>query len=139
MSEPEENDTMSGSPAGTPLEEYQAFIDGLLGWPRHSVIARWVREWGTDLPKTYQPPEEFHQKMCLFTPEQRQVMADMLQEEHESGVHSVLAYLTDKINIDGLRLSRNGVELAIEPYGAEMYWDWRQRCMEGTWPEDADR
>jgi hypothetical protein len=122
----------------TPLQEYQAFIDGLLEWPRTSVTARWVREWGTDTPKTYQPPEEFHERMRLFTPEQRQIMANMLQQEREGAIHGVLAYLTDKINGEGLRLTRNGVELAVEPYGTEMYWDWGQRCDGKGWPEDTD-
>jgi hypothetical protein len=123
---PEKSDERAISPTRTPLEEYQAFIDGLLGWPRHAVIARWVREWGTPGPKTYQTPEAFNQRMRLFTAEQRQVLADMLQEEHEAGIHAVLAYLTDKVNLEGLRLSRYGVELAIEPYGTEMFWDWRE-------------
>ncbi len=123
---------------GTPLEEYQAFIDGLLGWPSHSVIARWVREWGTETPKPYQPPEEFNQRMAPFTPEQRQVIADMLQQERLAGIHSFLAYLTDKINLEGLRISRQGVELAVEPYGTEMYWDFGQRWDGKPWPDEAD-
>lgn len=73
--------------------------------------------------------------MRLFTPEQRQIVADMLQEEHEGGILTVLAYITDKINLEGLRLSREGMELAIEPYGTEMYRDYGQRCDGREWPD----
>ncbi len=112
------------NPAGTPLEEYRAFIDGLLEWPRVSVPARWAREWGNKpSTSTYQTPADFDAKMHQFTPEQRQVVAELMQEEHEGGIYTFLAYLTDKINIEGLRLHRNGVPLAIEPYGSEMYYD----------------
>lgn len=124
------------APPTTPLKEYQSFVDGLLGWPRVSVTSRWVREWGTNAPKTYQTPEEFNTQMRLFTPEQRQVVADLLQSEHDASIHDVLAYMNDKINVEGLRLVRNGVELAIEPYGTELYWDWHQRCRGGQWPVD---
>lgn len=134
--EPEPDDDNRNMPAGTPLQEYQAFIDGLLEWPRHSVIARWAREWGNrPLGSTYVTPPDFDAKMRPFTHEQRQIMAELLQKEHEAGIHAFLAYLTDKINGEGLRIYRNDVPLAIEPYGSEMYYDWVCRCHGSGWPE----
>ena len=54
---------------GDPLEEYKAFIDGLLGWPRTSVMARWAREWGDGQEKTYRVPPEFGALMAGLTAE----------------------------------------------------------------------
>ncbi len=122
----------------TPLEEYKQFIDDLLGWPSVSVKARHVREWGTSGEKSYQVSEDFTQLMATFTEEQRQRMADMLQTAHESGLLSVLAYLSDEINLRGLRIARNGVELAVEPYGTELYWDWTARRDGAAWPDATD-
>ena len=134
--EPENNDDNGNMPAGTPLQEYQTFIDGLLEWPRYSVIARWTREWGSRPPDSvYVTPPDFDAKMRQFTHEQRQVMAEMIQQEHEGAIGSVLAYLTDKIYSEGLRIYKNGVPLAIEPYDTEMYYDWVCRCHGSSWPE----
>jgi hypothetical protein len=44
----------------------------------------------------------------------------MLQDARDGGIHDVLAYLTDEINLGGLRLVKNGVELAVEPYGTDV-------------------
>jgi hypothetical protein len=73
--------------------------------------------------------------MAKFTEEQRQLIATMLQESHEDGLFAVLSYLADDINIDGLRLSRNGIEFAIEPYGYTLYEDWMSRSQGYDWPE----
>src|SRR5690349_15412019 len=109
----------------TPLQEYQAFIDSLLEWPRVSVKARHVREWGNRHPlSTYQTPEEFDAKMRLFTAEQRQSISDMLQEERDASIHAILNFLNDEIISGCLRLVRNGQELPVEPYGENLYMDW---------------
>ena len=59
----------------------------------------------------------------------------MVQRSRDGGIHDTLVYLADEINLGGLRLSRNGMELAIEPYGTEMYFDWLARLAGDDWPE----
>src|SRR5437763_267481 len=100
---------------GDPVEEYKAFIDGLLGWPRTSVPARWAREWGDGQEKTYRVPPEFDALMAELTAGQRLAIADLLQKAHDGGVHEVLTYL------EPYALSREGVPLAVEPFGTEMH------------------
>ena len=116
------------------LEEYQAFIDGLLAWPQVSVGARRAKDgvWNRN-----QIPEQqkFNQLLEELTPEQREILAEMLQGEHDRGLFDILAYLSEEINLRGLRLARNGVELAVEPYGTEMYYDWTCRRAGDAWPE----
>lgn len=116
------------------LKEYQAFIDGLLGWPQSSIGARQAKAgiWNVnEIPEQ----EKFNKLLKELPPEQRETLAEMLQNEHASGLFAVLAYLTDEINLRGLRLVRNGIELAVEPYGTEMYYDWTCRRAGDAWPE----
>lgn len=112
------------------LEEYKTFIDGLCGWPQSSVGACRARE-GIWNRNDISEQDKFNKLLKELTPEQRETLAQMLQGEHDSGLFAVLAYLTDK----GLRLVRNGVELAVEPYGTEMYHDWNCRRAGDAWPE----
>jgi len=116
------------------IELYKAFIDDLLTWPRTSVTARRVREWRDGTTKAYEVSPEFNELMAQFTSEQRHEIANMPQESHESGMFAVLAYLTDEINLRGLRLSRNGIMVAVEPFGSTLYEDWIWRRDGSNWP-----
>jgi hypothetical protein len=115
-------------------ELYKAFIDDLLTWPRTSVTARHVKEWRDGTPKPYELSPEFNDLMAKFTSEQRHLIANMLQESHESGMFAVLAYLTDEINLRGLRLSRDEITFPVEPFGSTLYEDWIWRRDGGSWP-----
>jgi len=118
----------------TPIELYKAVIDDLLTWPRTSVMARHVRGWRDGTPKPYELSPEFNDIMAKFTSEQRHLIATMLQESHESGMFAVLAYVTDEINLRGLRLSREGIVFPAEPFGSTLYEDWIWRREGGSWP-----
>src|SRR5574341_1192251 len=121
----------------TALDLYKDFIDALAADAvRRSVVAQWVREWDADGPKGYQTTPQFDELMAQFTPEQRQIMAYLLQQEHDSGMFNVLAYLSDQMNLRGLRLAREGVELPVEPFGMTLYEDWIRRIAGDRWPDD---
>lgn len=70
---------------------------------------------------------------------QRSALAELLQQERDAGIHAVLAYLTDQMNLRGLRLSRNGVVFPVEPFGTEMYYDWVARSAGDPWPSEPER
>jgi hypothetical protein len=116
-----------------PLEDYKALIDALVR-RRPSVLARWVTEgrgW-PDLPEN----RAINEFLGSLTSSQKAIVAQLLQEARDSGMHDVLAYLNDEINLAGLRLVRNGQELPVEPYGTEMYYDWVSRREGDTWPDE---
>src|SRR5947209_7018065 len=113
------------------LAEYRTFIDALVRI-RPCVLTRWVRERGW--PRS-QENENFNRLLSELTPEQKETVVQMVQQARDGGIHDLLVYLTDEINLGGLRICRNGIELAIEPYGTEMYYDWRCRCEGEEWPE----
>jgi hypothetical protein len=113
------------------LQEYKRFIDDLVKL-RPAVLARWVKERGW--PKSPEN-ESFNKLLAELMPEQKEIVAQMVQRGRDGGIHDVLVYLTDEINLNDLRITRNGVELAVEPYGTEMYWDWVCRCEGDNWPK----
>jgi|SRR5262245_14466989 len=122
----------SGSEFSTPLDDYKAFIDALVGI-RPDVCARWVRErrgW-PDLPEN----KAINAFVAKLTDAQREVLATLLQHARDGGIHDTLAYLTDEINVEGLRIVRNGRELPVEPFGTEMYYDWTCRREGDPWPK----
>ncbi len=113
------------------LHEYKKFIDDLVS-RRSCVLARWVTDLGwPKLPEN----EKFNKLLADLTPEQRETAAEMVQRARDGGIGDTLAYLSEEINLEGLRLSRNGVEFAMEPYGTEMDYDWICRLHGKPWPE----
>lgn len=116
----------------TPLSEYKKFITDLVK-RQPSVIARAIRENGHLYP--LERNQELNHLLAQLSSEQREIIAQLVQRSRDGGIHDTLAYLADEINLGGLRLSRNGMELAIEPYGTEMYFDWLARLAGDDWPE----
>jgi hypothetical protein len=104
-----------------PIEEYKAFIDGLLGWPRISLAARQVREWDGVDPARRRGRNQLHLLLEGLSAEQRQILADLLQDERDSGIHETLAYL------EPYHISKDGVPLAVEPSA--------RRCTLTSWPD----
>ena len=65
------------------LELYQAFIDGLVE-RKDSMTALWVK--GDGFPKTENNKAK-NDLLTALTPEQKDVLAEMLQDEHIAGIH----------------------------------------------------
>jgi hypothetical protein len=114
------------------LELYHEFIDDLVKI-RSCVLARWVKERGwPQLPEN----EKINKFLAELTNEQKEILADIVQQGRDSGIHDVLVHLTDEVNLNDLRIVKKGIEVAIEPYGTEMYYDWVCRCAGDDWPVD---
>ena len=69
------------------LELYKAFIDGLVE-RKDSMTALWVK--GDGFPKT-EDNKAKNELLAALTPEQKGVLAEMLQDEHIAGIHDTLA------------------------------------------------
>ena len=65
------------------LELYKAFIDGLVE-REDSMTARWVK--GDGFPKT-EDNKVKNDFLATLTPEQKGIIAEMLQDEHIAGIH----------------------------------------------------
>src|SRR5262245_15172686 len=123
---------MSASNASTPFDDYKEFIEALVGI-RPAVLARWVLEKSAwpDLPEN----KAINAFVAKLTDAQREILATLLQQARDGGIHDTLAYLNDEINLEGLRIVRNGRELPVEPFGTEMYYDWTCRREGDPWPK----
>jgi hypothetical protein len=125
----------SGSETSSPLDDYKEFIEALVGI-RPDVCARWVKEkrsW-PDLPEN----KSLNTFLTTLTDARREVLATLLQQARDGRIHDTLAYLSEEINLAGLRIVRNGRELPVEPFGTELYYDWTCRREGDPWPQPED-
>lgn len=111
----------------TPLEEFEAyetFIDGLVA-RRQAALSHWVKERGwPQLPEN----ARFNQLLDELTPEQKDVVAEMIQQGRDSGIHDTL------VNLEAYTIiSPEGIELAKRPYGFTRYYDFVRRREGDPW------
>ena len=90
------------------LELYKAFIDGLVE-RKDSMTALWVK--GDGFPKT-EDNKAKNELLAALTPEQKGVLAEMLQDEHIAGIHDTLAYINEMMDLEGLELHQDGESYA---------------------------
>lgn len=112
------------------LELYKAFIDGLVD-RKNSITARWVK--GDGFPRT-EDNQAKNELLAALTPEQKGVLAGLLQEEHIAGIHTTLAYLNKMMDLDGLELRQDEVSLPND-YFESLHYDFISRCDGDEWPE----
>ena len=91
------------------LELYKAFIDGLVE-RKDSMTALWVK--GDGFPKT-EDNKAKNELLAALTPEQKSVLAEMLQDEHIAGIHDTLAYINEMMDLEGLELPVNPIPTTI--------------------------
>ena len=82
-----------------------------------------------------QKQDKLNELRSQLTSERLSIIADLLQQERDGGIHDVLAYLDDEIALRGLRLIRNGVEINEGVY-EELHYDWVARREGSLWPDE---
>ena len=87
------------------LELYKAFIDGLVE-RKDSMTALWVKG-DSFFPKT-EDNKSKNELLAALTPEQKSVLAEMLQDEHIAGIHDTFAYINEMMDLEGLELHQDG-------------------------------
>ena len=86
------------------LELYKAFIDGLVE-RKDSMTALWVK--GDGFPKT-EDNKAKNDLLAALTPEQKDVLAEMLQDEHIAGIHDTLAYINEMMDLEAVVTEMSG-------------------------------
>lgn len=112
------------------LEYYKVFIDGLVE-QRDGVEGKRI------VGKGYPDNEEnkpYNELLALLTPEQKEVLAKMVQKARLGGIHDTLAYINELMDCDGLVISRNGEILPHDRFES-MHYDFVCRCEGDEWPE----
>jgi len=112
------------------LERYKAFIDGLVA-RKNGVEAK--RIMGKGYPQN-EDNKAVNQFLNSLTPEQKAVLANMVQEARTGGIHDTLAYLDEMMDRDGLVLSQDG-EAYPHDHFESMHYDFICRSEGDEWPE----
>jgi hypothetical protein len=118
----------------TGLAAYQALVDALVA-RRECVLSR--RVGAGQLWPEHSHLAQFNELLVALTPDQRAGVASLLAKAREGGMHDTLVELSERSNLQGLRLAQGGVELPHEPYGTEIYFDWVARCAGEEWPDEG--
>ncbi len=117
------------------LQLYKAFIDGLVE-RKDSITALWVK--GDGFPKT-EDNKAKNNFLATLTPEQKGILAEMLQDEHIAGIHTTLVYINKMIDLDGLELHQDGESYPNDSYPNDyfesLHYDFISRCDGDEWPE----
>ena len=111
------------------LELYKAFIDGLVE-RKDSMTAHWVQSDG--FPKT-EDNKAKNDLLAALTPEQKDVLAGLLQDEHIAGIHDTLAYINEMMD-EGLELHQDGESYPNDCFES-LHYDFISRCDGDEWPE----
>ena len=116
------------------LTKYKSLIDALVE-RKECLLAQRVRE--GDLWPERAAHSRFNQIVEMLSQEQRALLGDLLQSARDGGIHDALVVLSEKANLENLRLVQGGEELPHEPYGTEIYYDWCARADGDDWPKNA--
>lgn len=112
------------------LELYKTFIDGLVE-RKDSMTALRIK--GGGFPKT-EDNKAKNELLATLTPEQKGVLAEMLQEEHIAGIYTTLAYINKMMDLDGLEFHQDG-EVYPNDYFESLHNDFISRCDGDEWPK----
>lgn len=113
------------------LKAYKTFIDDLVEI-KPTVLKRWVQEKGwPDIEEN----REINSFLSKLNHKEKLILSELLQQARDEGIHDTLVYLNEQINCDDLKIFKGEVQLATEPYGTELFWDWVARSEGDEWPE----
>lgn len=112
------------------MELYKEFIDGLVE-RKNSVTARWIRGGGFPQMDDNKAKNNF---LAALTPEQREVLVEMIQDEHIGGIHDTLVYINEMMDLEGLELYQDGKSYPND-YFESLHYDFISRCNGDEWPE----
>ena len=114
---------------------YKTIVDALANLGR-GVYRNWVIERGfwPQLPKN----EAINDFLNRLNQSDKEVLVNLLEEARDGGIHDTLAFFNDKISVDGLKIVENDVEMAQEPFGTELYYDWVCRREGDPWPSEEE-
>lgn len=109
------------------LEEYKTLIDKFVS-ASTSPLAEKLRQ------NTFSEEEKINHALLALTPEQKAIVADLLDNARINGIHATLAILSEMQNLQAMKITINEQELPIEPFGTELHFDYIARKAGDDWP-----
>ena len=114
------------------LEFYQQFIDAMVRNSKREVTKAWIT---TDGYPKLEDNEEVNQLLAKLSAREKQVIAQLVQDGANGAIHDALVYLQEETDLAELKISKDGVNIAVEPYGTTMYYDFVCRREGDEWPD----
>ncbi|WP_139173248.1 DUF6547 family protein [Marinobacter mobilis] len=108
------------------LSLYKEFIDAAVSI-KDSAAAHWVQKGSFPITESN---HETNELLSSLTSDQREVISKIVQDAKESGIHDLLALLSDTSTIN-----YKGHTLPKEPFDTELNYDFIARCEGDQWPE----
>ena len=114
---------------------YKEFMEGLLE-QRPDMRAERIKAKN----KMVWPKAEMYQKYRSFfgglSDENKNVLADLLQDTRDAAIFDTLEYFDDTINLDGLHVTQNGIEFPKVFFGGDFHNDWVALLQGDFWGEN---
>ena len=114
------------------LQLYKNIVDEL-SQIHKGVYRSWTTEKGWPQTPANQKINNFLNKLSI---EDKETLADLLEEARDGGIHDTLVNLNDRMSIEGLLFVEDGVEMAHQPFDTELYYDWMCRRSGDEWPDE---
>lgn len=124
--------------ASTAQDLYKQLVDTLVAETIDPVEVRWIREWGTDVPKSYVTPSEFNAQMEVFSAAQRVVLAELVRRAFSAGMFHAIRDIEASCRLSARVNTPDGeslVALPVEPFDNAMYQDFIGRRDGWEWPD----
>ena len=112
------------------LELYKSFIDGLVGL-KDGVLSKRILEKG--YPNTDEN-KDINELLSTLSDDQKAVLVKMVTNARISGIHDALAYMNEKMDLEGLVISQDGLPFPYDSFDS-MNYDFISRCEGDEWPE----
>lgn len=111
--------------------KYKEFIDGLV-LQKNDVKSKWVKN------KSY-PETDNNKKINKFLSElsdnQREILADMLNDSRIGGIHDTLAYIDNLMDTNRMDIKIDSVPIYNNEFES-MHFDFICRCNNDKWPDE---
>jgi hypothetical protein len=120
---------------------YKLFVDELVELSRVEVTAKRIREYGhsertNDAHLPLEKIEQQRKEFFLFLlPQQREIIAELLEEAYSGAIHDVASFLEGKLCSDDMRITWKGEDVTSSPY-ATMHYDFICRRDGDVWPDE---
>lgn len=112
------------------LDLYKTFIDGLVGL-KDGALRKWILEKG--YPNTDEN-KKINEFLCTLSDDQKAVLVTMVTNARIGGIHDALAYMNEKMDLEGLVISQDGLQFPYDAFDS-MNYDFISRCEGDEWPE----
>jgi hypothetical protein len=113
-----------------PISEHKALIDVLVA-RNPCLAASLVRESG--VYSRAAGNGRFNNLVRRLSSDDRELLAEMLQEQRTFAHFDALVWLNEACVIDGLKFMKNGIEIPAEPFGHTMFEEYVAVLQDRDW------